>query len=108
MFQPLDGPAKSSKIVSLTTTTAVEVKKDATAFEGRHVITMQSTSKDTNYGAFWVYLADTDETPNAATVSANGFFHPANSVRSYEAGGQQLVWIVAFTGTIDVRFSERG
>lgn len=108
MLQPLNGPSKSSKLSSVTASTAVEVKAGASAFDDRQIVTMQSTSEDTNSGAFWVYFADEGETPSAATVSANGFYHPEDSVRSYEAARTQAIWVVSVTGTVDIRFSERG
>lgn len=101
MFKPLDGPSKSSN-TNVGIATPVEIKKAATAFSGRHVVTLQPDD------LIYVYLADDGETPNAAAITASGFKHPGDVIRSYEAGGSQAVWIISDAGTINVRFSERG
>lgn len=109
MLKALDGPSKSSKLTSVGTATPVEVKVGASAFEDRKVITMQSTKKDSpNYGDFYVYFADEGETPNAATISANGQVQSKNAKESYEAGPSQVVYVLADSGTISIRITERG
>jgi len=108
MLQPLDGPAKSGKLTSVGTVTPIEVKDGATAFDGRKMVTLQSRKEDTNNGAFWVYLGDEGETPNAATVSANGFYQAKNAKEDYEAGPSQTIWVLAVNGNVDIRYSERG
>lgn len=109
MLRSLDGPAKSGKLTGVDTITPIEVKVGALPSPDRQVIMLQSTKKDSpNYGDFYVYFADEGETPNAATVSANGFFQNKNSKESYEASASQSVWVLADVGTIDVRISERG
>ena len=102
MYSPLDGPSKQGKLSSVGTATPVEVKVDASAFEGRSVITLQGTGK------FYIYFADEGETPNAATVSANGFEQAKDSINTYEAGSKQAVFVLSVTGTIDIRIAERG
>jgi hypothetical protein len=107
MLQPLDGPAKQGKLTGVTDSTPVEVKVDASPYEERKVITLQSTKQDTNYGSFYVYFSEDGTTPSAGDVSDNGFVHPKNAIQSYEAGEQQHVWVMSVSGTIDVRVSER-
>jgi len=109
MLRSLDGPAKSGKLTSVGIATPVEVKVGASAFEDRKVITMQSTKKDTpNYGDFYVYFADEGETPSAATVIANGQLQSKNAKESYEAGPSQVIYVLADSGTISIRITERG
>lgn len=100
MLQPLDGPSKSDN-VNVGAVTPVEVKKGATAFEDRKVVTIQPD------GLLYVYLSDDNETPSAATITASGFKHYKGALRSYEASASQAVWVISDTGTINIRFSER-
>jgi len=108
MLLPLDGPSKSGKLSSVGVSTPVEVKVGASPFKGRKVFTLQNSKEDTNRGSFYVYFADDGETPNAATVSANGFLQAKNVKESYEASDSQAVFVLAVTGTVDIRISERG
>jgi|TARA_R110000851_G_scaffold293070_3_gene447634 hypothetical protein len=101
MLQPLDGPSKSFKLSSVGVTTPVEVFATGSAFPERKVITLQSDGK------FYIYFADEGEVPNAATVSANGFIQYKNAKESYEASGSQAVFVLAVTGTVDIRGTER-
>lgn len=101
MLQALDGPSKSFKLSSVGVATPVEVYASGSAFEERKVITLQSDGK------FYVYFADEGETPNAATVSANGFIQYKNAKESYEASGSQAVFVLALSGTVDIRGAER-
>lgn len=99
---PLDGPSQQFSI-SLTSTTAVEVKDGANPPLGeRKVITMMPTD-----GKIYVYFGDGSTTPTANDVKTKGFPHSKGSMRSYEASDTQDVWIVADTGTVDVRVAER-
>ena len=108
MLLPLDGPSKQGKILSVTTATPVEAKVGATPYSERKVITMQSTKIDSpNYGDFYVYFAEDDSTPSAATVSTGGFLQNKNSKESYEAGEQQRVWLMSVSVTIHIRIAER-
>jgi len=107
MLQPLDGPSKHGKLSGVTDSTPVEVKVGANPYEERKTITMQSTKKDTNYGDFYVFFAEDNSTPSAATVSENGFLHSKNSLQSYEAGEKQYVWVISVSGPIDIRIAER-
>ena len=101
MLQPLDGPSKQYTL-SITTATAVEIKDGANpVLEERKVITLQGD------GRFYVYFADEDQTPNAATVAADGFLQYRNAKETYEASSTQAVFIVAASGTVDVKVAER-
>lgn len=98
---PLDGPSKSFKLSAVGTATPVEVYASGSAFAERKVVTLQGDGK------FYVYFADEGETPNAATVSANGFIQYKDAKESYEATGSQAMFVLAFTGTVDIRGAER-
>jgi hypothetical protein len=101
MLQPLDGPSKSFKLSSVGTVTPVEVFATGSAFAERKVITLQSDGK------FYIYFADEGEVPDAATVSANGFIQYKDAKESYEASGSQAVFVLAVSGTVDIRGTER-
>lgn len=101
MLQPLDGPSKQFKLAAVGVVTPVEVFASGSAFSERKILTLQSDGK------FYVYFADEGETPNAATVAANGFIQYKNAKESYEATGSQAVFVLAVTGTVDVRGAER-
>lgn len=107
MILPLDGPSKQGKLTSVTDSTPVEAKVNASPYSERKVITLQSTKEDTNYGSFYVYFSEDESTPSALTVSTNGFIQAKNAIHSYEAGEQQRVWVMSVSGSIDVRIAER-
>lgn len=100
MFQPLDGPSAQTA-VSVDTVTVVKLPS-GTELSERKVITIQPTD-----GKIWVYFGDGASTPSAATVAASGFDHPKGSMRTYEASNSQLIYILAQSGTVDVRYAER-
>jgi len=100
-YEQLDGPSKSFVLSAVGTVTPVEVKAGGSAFEERKVITLQADGK------FYIYFADEGETPNAATVSSTGMTQYKNARESYEASGSQAVFVLAVTGTVDVRGAER-
>lgn len=100
MLQPLDGPSKQYTL-SPGTATPLEVQDGGAPFEGRKVVTLQGD------GRFYVYFADEGETPNASTVSTNGFLHFRNAKETYEATDKQAIFILAVTGTVDVKIAER-
>lgn len=103
MFKPLDGPATQGQ-QNVTASVVFEVKKNAQALAERQVVTLYPID-----GQIWVYFGDDQASiPNAATVKAEGFPQYKDSMRSYEAGADQPMYIVADTGTVDVRYSERG
>tara|TARA_R110000851_G_scaffold308093_1_gene466877 strand:+ start:392 stop:700 length:309 start_codon:yes stop_codon:yes gene_type:complete len=101
MLQPLDGPSKSFKLSSVGIVTPIEVFASGSSFQERKLITLQAD------GRFYIYFADEGETPNAATVAANGFIQYKNAKESYEASGSQAVFVLAVTGTVDIRGTER-
>jgi hypothetical protein len=101
MLQPLDGPSKQFILSAVTTTTPVEVKAGASAFPERKVITLQADSK------FYIYFADEGETPSAGDITSKGFIQYKNAKESYEAAGSQVVYVLAETGTVDIRGAER-
>ena len=101
MLQPLDGPSAQGTLSSVGTVTVVEAKAGVTALEDRKVITLQGD------GRYYVYFGDGTGTPSAATVSSNGFLNFRNQVVSYEASNQQAVYVLAVTGTVDIKVAER-
>ena len=101
MLEALDGPSKQYTI-AVGTATPLEVEDGGSPLEGRKVITMQGD------GRFYVYFADEGQTPNAATVSTDGFLHYKNAKTTYEASASQVVFILAVTGTVNVKIAERG
>jgi hypothetical protein len=100
MLLPLDGPSKSF-VIAVTDAAVSEVKAGASVFEERKVITLQGDGK------FYVYFADEGETPTTTDVSTKGFIQYKNAKESYEAAGSQAVYILADTGTVNVRGTER-
>lgn len=101
-FQPLDGPAAQGQ-ESVTDSTVFEVKKNASTLSEREVVTILPLD-----GQIWVYLGDdTASAPSAITVKSDGFPQFTRSMRTYEAGPRQPIYIVSDTGTVDVRYAER-
>lgn len=101
MYQPLNGPAKQGTL-SIGTSTPVEVKNGSDPFDERQVITLQGDGK------FYIYFADEGEVPNAATVTSNGFTQYKNAKETYEASCNQAVFVLALSGTVDIKLAERG
>jgi len=101
MLQPLDGPSSQGTLSSVGTVTPIEVKVGASALEDRKVITLQGD------GRYYVYFGDGTSTPSAGTVSANGFLNFRNQLVSYEATNQQQIFVLAVTGTVDIKIAER-
>ena len=101
MLLPLDGPSKQFVLSSVGTTTPVEVKAGASAFSERKVITLQGD------GRFYIYFADEGETPTNTDVSTKGFTQYKDAKESYEAAGSQVVYVLAVTGTVNIRGAER-
>ncbi len=99
---PLDGPAKQA-VLTIDNVTVVEVKIDASAMSDRKVITLQPDGK------IRVYFGDAGASaPSAATMLTDGFVHNKDTIRSYEAGGVQPVYILSDTGgSVDVVVAER-
>lgn len=100
MFEALDGPSKPF-VLAVGTATPIEVKAGASSFPERKVITIQADAK------FYIYFADEGETPNAATVIATGMWQAKNAKESYEASGSQAVFVLALSGTVNIRGVER-
>jgi len=100
MLQPLDGPS-SQGVISVDTITVKEAKIGGSALIERKVITMQGDGK------FYVYFGDGVSTPSAATVTSDGFVQFKNATQSWEAGELQKVYLIADSGTVNVRISER-
>ena len=101
MLLPLDGPSKQFLLSAVGTATPVEVKAGASAFTERKIITLQGDAK------FYIYFADDGETPSASDVSTKGFIQYKNAKESYEAAGSQAVYVLAETGTVNIRGAER-
>lgn len=100
MISQLDGPSKQFAI-NLTTITPVEVK-EGSVLTDRKVITIMPLNDK-----IWVFFGDGLAEPTVNDVKTKGFLHHKNSIRSYEAGEQQDVWIISDSLTNDVRISER-
>ena len=100
-FLPLDGPSRQL-VISVNTTIPQIFKRDVTPLEERKIITIQ-----TLVGKIWIYFADDNETPTAGDVSSKGFLHHPHGKETYEASTTQVVWVLAFAGTVDVRGAER-
>ncbi|RLA41030.1 MAG: hypothetical protein DRR06_16585 [Gammaproteobacteria bacterium] len=101
MLSPLDGPAKQD-VVSVDNITVVEVKVDATPMVDRKVVSLQADGK------FRVYFGDGTNIPNAALLLSDGIKQPKDTLRSYEAGGAQQVFVLSDTGaSINVTIVER-
>lgn len=92
MLQPLDGPGvyKSQSV----TTSPVEVKVGGSALSERKVITIQPTD-----GSVW-YGYDNSVTSNSGTKIFKGQWI------QLEASDSLPVWLVADSGTVDVRITE--
>lgn len=100
-FQSLDGPALQGTLSGVGTATPVEVKVGGSAFSERKVVSLQGDGK------FYVYFADEGVVPNAATVAADGFTQFKDALNSYEASDTQAVYVLAVTGTVNIKIAER-
>lgn len=94
MFLPLDGPGVSGSLN--VTTSAVELKVNASALEDRKVVTIQPLDGDVYFGY------DSSVTSSTGTKVFKGQYFPL------EAGDQLTVYLVADSGTVDVRITEVG
>lgn len=92
MLLPLDGPAVYGFLN--VTTTAVEVKVGASVHTDRKVITIQPIDGEVYFGY------DSSVTSSTGTKIFKGQVYPL------EAGELLPVWIVAASGTINVRITE--
>lgn len=91
-FQPLDGPGTYGNI-SVTTTPA-EVKVGGSAFAERQVVTIQPIDGDIYFGY------DNSVSSTTGTKIFKGQIYPL------EATDLLPVWVVAGSGTVDVRITE--
>lgn len=101
MIQPLDGPASQATLSSVGTVTVVEAKAGGSALVERKVVTLQGDGK------FYAYFGDGSTTPSAATVAADGLTVFKDQVMSFEASHQQPLFVLAFTGTVNIKVVER-
>jgi hypothetical protein len=92
MFIPLNGPAVHGALS--VTTTPQEVKVGASRLEERNVLTIQPLNGD-------VYFGYSD-----SVTSLTGTKIYQGQVFPLEATDELPVWIVAASGTIDVRITE--
>ena len=101
MLQPLDGPSSQSTLSSVGTATVVEAKVGGSALAERKVVTLQGDGK------FYVYFGDGSTTPNAATVIADGVTVFKDQITSFEASESQPLFVLAVTGTVNIKIIER-
>lgn len=94
MLLPLDGPAVYGDIDA--TTTPIEVKVGASPLEDRQVVTIQPLDGVVYFGY------DNSVTSLTGTKIFKGQIYPM------EASDQLSVYIIAETGTVDVRITEVG
>lgn len=94
MFQPLDGPGLYGSLS--VSTTAVEVKVGASVDEDRQVVTVQPLDGDIYYGY------NSSVTTSTGTKIFQGQFFP------FEASRRLSIYLIAESGTVDVRITEVG
>lgn len=101
MFHPLDGPSIQGTL-SVTDLVVQEVKVGANPLEERQVISIQPID-----GNVYIYFGDGVNIPTVSDLQNKGFLHIKKAKESYEAGDKQKVYILATSGTVNVRFAER-
>lgn len=99
-FLPLDGPSAQTTL-TVDTTTVQEAIAGGSPLAERKVVTVQGD------GRFYVYFGDGTGAPSAATVSSDGIRLFSNQVSSFEATNQQAIYLLAVSGTVDVKVIER-
>lgn len=92
MYQTLDGPSLFDSIS--VSTTAVEVKVGANRHIGREVVTIQPIDGD-------VYLGY-----SSSVTTSNGTLLRKEIIFPLEATDQAEIWLIAASGTVDVRIAE--
>jgi len=92
MLQPLDGPAVYGAIS--VTTTPIELKVGASPLTDRQVVTIQPIDGEVYFGY------------SNTVSSTNGTKIFKGQVYPLEAGELLPVWIVAGSGTVNVRITE--
>ena len=100
MIFPLDGPSQHTSI-SVNTTIVQELKGTSILTE-RKVVTVQPLS-----GSIYIYFGDGTGSPSAATFISDGLEQSKKTIHSYEAADSQSIYILAITGTVDVKCIER-
>lgn len=94
MLQPLDGPGDQTALA--VSTTPVELKVGASVLEDRKVVTIQPLDGDVYFGY------TTGVTASTGTKVYERQYFPL------EAGELLTVYLVAESGTVDVRITEVG
>ena len=90
-FQPLDGPAVEGAI---TVSTVIEAKVGATRLDDRKVLTIQPLTGNIYYG----YSASVTTTSGTKIISGQCW--------PLEASDKLPVYIIAETGSVNVRITE--
>ena len=91
MLLPLDGPAAYG---ALSVSTATELKVGGSALTERKVVSFQPTNGNVYYGY------------DSSVSTSNGTKVLKNQLVIIEAGEQLPVYLIAETGTVDVRITE--
>lgn len=102
MFLPLDGPSLQSQ-QNVIDSSVFRVKVGTSELLERKIVTIYPLD-----GKIWIFFGDGSTVPTASDVKNKGFPQPVGSLRSYEASSGQEIYIVGDSGTVDVRFAERG
>lgn len=91
MYQPCDGPAVYK---NLSVSTATEVRVGATPLQERKLVTVQPIDGDVYFGY------DNSVTTSTGTLIYQGTVYPI------EVSDKLPVYVIAATGTVDVRITE--
>jgi len=97
----LNGPA-SQKVIEITDLIVSEALTDLTPLTDRKVVTIQPLT-----GKIYVYFGDGVTVPDAASVAANGFIMMKLQKETYEASPNQHLYLLAFSGSVNVALAER-
>lgn len=100
-LQPLDGPSLQTTLSGVNTSVVTEVKVGSDPFDERKVVSMQGDSK------FYVYFGDGDTIPSSGDISTDGITVFKNQFVTFEASCQQRIYVLAVTGTVDIKIIER-
>jgi hypothetical protein len=101
-FLPLDGPSLQDQ-QNVADNSVFRVRVGSSELEERDVVSIMPLDGD-----IWVFFGDGATVPSASDVKNKGFPQFEGSMRTYEAASTQEIYIVADSGTVDVRFAERG
>ena len=91
MLEALDGPGVYG---TLSVSTATELKVGGSALEERKVVSFQPVDGDIYYGY------------DSSVSTSTGTLVLKNQLVIIEAGTTLPVWLIAATGTVDVRITE--